>query len=266
VLQTLSGSARGNARHNGGRTAISTAPFIDYQAATLMTTGILAALYYRERTGHGQKVETSLLQAVMAVNSHYHVEPLDCQEEGGLGIYPYRMFDTADDCIFIAGATDKFWRLLCQTIGALELGADPAYATNEQRVARSAELTPNLEPYFRLKTTAEWESILLNAGMPCAGPRTYQEFFTHPQVEAMGMNPVIEHPSIGKMRVGGVPVDFEETPGAIQGAAPRLGEHTGIVLRELGYDEAKISELRAAGVIGPANLHEPRSGSAGGES
>jgi crotonobetainyl-CoA:carnitine CoA-transferase CaiB-like acyl-CoA transferase len=262
VLQALSGSARGNARHNGGRTAISTAPFIDYQASTLMTTGILAALYHRERTGRGQKVQTSLLQAVMAVNSHYHVEPLDCQEEGGLGIYPYRMFDTADDSIFIAGATDKFWRLLCRAIGEPELGADPAYSTNEQRVARSAELTAKIEPRFRTKTTAEWESILLSAGVPCAGPRTWHEFFNDPQVEAMEMNPVIEHSSIGKMRVAGVPLHFDKTPGAIQRAAPRLGEHTDEVLAELGYDAAKIAELRASGVIGPAALHESGGGSA----
>src|SRR5207249_7455259 len=118
--------------------------------------GVCAALFHRERTGVGQRVETSLLQAIMAMQSHYYVEPLDNPEEGEVGIYPYRLFETSDDVIFIGAGTDKFWRLLCDAIGLRELGADPRYANNGQRVNAAEELAKTLAPHFKTRTTAEW--------------------------------------------------------------------------------------------------------------
>src|SRR5205807_2686931 len=107
-------------------------------ASMLIAGGVLAALYHREKTGEGQKIETSLLQGIISAQSHFFVQALEREEEGGLGIYPYRFFETRDDVIFIAAATDKFWRLLCEALGAEELGGDPRYATNSQRAVASA--------------------------------------------------------------------------------------------------------------------------------
>jgi crotonobetainyl-CoA:carnitine CoA-transferase CaiB-like acyl-CoA transferase len=251
VLQSLSGIVRDNVRFSGN-VALCPVAVSDYQASMLVVTGVLAALLHRERTGIGQLVETSLLQGVMSIQAQYFVEPLECEEEGAIGIYPYRLYETADDRIFIAAATDKFWRVLCEVIGAPELGTDPRYDTNGKRTQRGPELTELLQPYFRRKTTAEWEELIMKAGVPCAAVNEYRRFFVDPQVTAMEMNPVIEHTLIGQMRTIGVPINFAETPGAIRRAAPLLGEHTREVLAEIGYDEGRIEALLAARVIAQA--------------
>ena len=234
ILQSLSGAARGNVRYCKN-TGICSVAISDYGAALLGSNGVMAALYHRERTGEGQKVETSLLQAALAVQSHMYVDALEAEEEPPFGIFPYNFFETQDDIIFLAIGTDRFWRLFCDCIGAAELGADPRYATNRQRVAHAEALTVQIVALLKTKPTKEWEACLLAAGVPCAPAQTYAEFFDDPQVHAMEMFPTLEHSTIGPMRQAGVPIHFGRTPGAVQCASPRLGEHTEEVLREAGY-------------------------------
>jgi crotonobetainyl-CoA:carnitine CoA-transferase CaiB-like acyl-CoA transferase len=185
----------------------------------------------------------------MSIQSHQYAQALDVDEEGPQGIYPYRLFETRDDRIFIGAPTNKFWQILCDAIGAPHLATDPKYDTNAKRVAHSVELIAEMEPHFRLKTTAEWEALLVEKGVPCGSVKHFHEFFDDPQVEAMEMNPVIEHETIGRMKVAGLPIHFEKTPGSIQRAAPLLGQHTEEILRELGYDTAAVEALRHEGVI-----------------
>ena len=248
VLQSLSGVARDNLRF-GGKVTICPVAVSDYQASMLALSAINAALYHREKTGEGQRIETSLLHGIMSIHAHHFVEPLDCEEEGALGIYPYRFFETRDDLIFIAAGTDKFWRMLCEAIGAAELGANQKYSTNGQRAEHRDELTAMLNDYFPLKTTEEWEALLIEKGVPCASAKSYREFFADPQVTAMEMNPIIEHPLIGRLRMAGVPFRFEKTPGSVQRPAPLLGQHTDEILRGLGYDEENIAQMRKDGII-----------------
>ena len=248
VLQALSGVASDNARYSGS-VAISAVAASDYQASMLIVAGALSALYHREKSGQGQRIETSLLQGIMSIQSHYFVEALECDEEGALGIYPYRFFETQDDLIFIAAGTDKFWMMLCEVLGVKELGTDPRYAANGQRVGRRNDLNSVLEPLFRLRTSADWEMLLVEKGVPCGGVKDYLAFLNDPQVSAMEMNPVVEHPLIGPMRMAGVPIDLEATPGGIQRAAPTLGQHTEEILGELGFDAQRIARLRADLVI-----------------
>jgi crotonobetainyl-CoA:carnitine CoA-transferase CaiB-like acyl-CoA transferase len=250
ILQSISGLARETGNYSG-RVAISPVAASDYQASMLVLTGVLAALLHREKTGEGQRLETSLLQGIMSVQTHFFYQPLEAEAQGRVGIYPYRLFETKDDQIFIGGATDKFWRMLCEVLGVSELASDTRYDTNEKRTARSSELAPILEPLFRQRTTAEWEPLLIEQGIPCGAVGDWPSFFNDPQVEAMEMNQQTEHPLIGPARVTGVPINFERTPGRIQRAAPMLGEHTEEVLLELGYDPDKIADLRASGAIGP---------------
>jgi crotonobetainyl-CoA:carnitine CoA-transferase CaiB-like acyl-CoA transferase len=248
VLQSLGGLVRDNVRFSG-KEALGVVAVADYQASMLVVMSVNAALFHRERTGEGQMIETSLLQGVMSVHTHYYVEALECEEEGAFGIYPYRLFETSDDLIFIAAGTDKFWRMLCEELGVPELGTDPRYDTNGKRAGRREELTGTLQSIFRKRTSAEWEVSLVAKGVPCASVKNYIEFFADPQVTAMEMNPVVEHPLIGRLRLIGVPVNFEKTPGSIQRAAPTLGEHTEEILRELGFDDERIAKLLRERVV-----------------
>ncbi|HWN99134.1 MAG TPA: CoA transferase [Blastocatellia bacterium] len=248
VLQALGGVAKDNARYSGS-VAIGAVAASDYQASMLIVTGALSALYHREKTGEGQRVETSLLQGILSIQSHYFVQALECDEEGALGIFPYKFFEARDELIFIAAGTDKFWITLCKVLGVPELGTDPRYATNRGRAERREELTVLLQPLFRQKTAAEWEELLIEKGVPCGGVKDYLSFLNDPQVGAMGMNPVIEHPLIGPIRMAGVPVNLEKTPGGIQRSAPLLGQHTDEILSELGFEDQRIAGLRKDRVI-----------------
>jgi len=239
VLQAIGGAARLNARFNGGRDAICGIAVADFQAAMLIVAAVTAALFHRERSGQGQMIETSLLQAIMTLQPHYFVQALECEEEGGLGIYPYRLFETSEGAIFIAAGTDKFWRLFCEAICAPELGTDARYATNSLRVQSGEKLTALLQPLLFQKSASEWEQILVQAGVPCGRVCSHQEFFDHPQVAAMNMDPVVPHPGIGPVRTFGSPMEFEKTPASIRRPAPRLGEHTEEILAELDQEELK---------------------------
>jgi crotonobetainyl-CoA:carnitine CoA-transferase CaiB-like acyl-CoA transferase len=256
LLQSMSGAALANARLFNVAPHICSVAVSDYQAGMLVALAVSAALYHRATSGEGQHIETSLLQAAMSVQSSSFVQPLECEETGAPGIYPYHVFATSDGQVFLAIGNDKFWELLCEALGRPDLATDVRYAKNVDRVSRGVELDAILEPLLGAKPTKHWVDLLVAAGVPCAPVQDSQAFFDDPQVEAMEMAPVIEHTRIGPMRVYGVPIEFEGTPGAIQRASPVLGEHTLEVLGELGYGAERIDELEQSGVVKVASRAE----------
>jgi len=228
----------------------------DIATALYAHGAILAALYAREQTGVGQRIDASLLEtqiaALINIASSYLNGGVLPQKWGTAhtNIVPYQAFRTKDGHLIVGGATDRLWMKLCEALELPDLAQDPAYATNEQRVRHRAEIVRRLEERLGTKTRKEWEAILAPTGVPCGAINRMDEVFADPQVEHLGMVWEATHPQTGPIRMVRNPVTFSETPVALRQLPPRLGEHTEDVLRDLlGYAQADIEALRATGVV-----------------
>jgi crotonobetainyl-CoA:carnitine CoA-transferase CaiB-like acyl-CoA transferase len=221
----------------------------DYYAAALAAQGVLAALYLRERTGKGQRVETSLLNAVLALQS------------GNVVDYPgrpplfrdnptYRLYRGADGgYFFLACGNQSFWLKLCQALGRQDLTVDPRFGSWTARLDHREALIPVLEEIFASKPSEVWLTLLAAHDIPCARVQSLREFFGDSTVAHHGMIRRYHHPEVGPLTLMGVPIQFGETPAADAGPPPTLGQHTDEVLGELGYTDAQVSDLRRRNII-----------------
>jgi len=225
----------------------------DYYAAALAAYGLAAALYVRERTGLGQRVETSLLNAVIAIQAWPFVRLEDDPEPFrlGSGLVPYQLFQTSDGWIFIACGNDGFWRNLCRALDIEAFAEDPRFATQPARYRNREELLGILQEILLTRTTAEWLEVLEAHDVPAAPVRTIEALFDDPQVKHNEMVVELRHPKLGRIRQMGIPVRLSVTPGRLVRPAPMLGQHTEEVLREYGFSPEEVAELKAKGVTEP---------------
>ncbi len=217
---------------------------------------ILAALYDRDRSGKGQRIDLSLLETQIAALINIASSYLNAGElprkwgTAHASIVPYQGFKAKDGYMIIGGATDRLWVKLCEAIGLPEVARDPNYATNEQRVAHREEIVALLEARLVTRTRQEWEALLAPLGVPCGPINRMDEVFADPQVQHLQMVLEAEHPEVGSIRMVRNPVAFSETPVDLRRPPPRLGEHTEEVLGGLlGYSAGQVAALRAAGVV-----------------
>ena len=219
--------------------------------------GVLLALYYREKTGKGQFVDTSLLNCGVYYNSDVYIGPDGPFERPRLnasqtGLGPlYRLYQTSDGWIAIACFNQEHWQALCRAIGKDELAGDERFATAEARGGHAKQLTSVLEAAFAGRTAQAWFDALDSAGVPCeiSDPDAGQDWFTDADNVKNGLVVEYEHPEYGKMRQFGHLVHFSETPGRIFGPPPLLGQHTQRIMDELGYAGEETERLKRAGVI-----------------
>jgi crotonobetainyl-CoA:carnitine CoA-transferase CaiB-like acyl-CoA transferase len=200
--------------------------------------GLLAALEARHRTGRGQHVETSLLEAATSLcvyeAAHYFATgtrpPRMGQQHRGSS--PYQVFATTDGYITIGASHQKFFEGVCEIVGLLELVADPRFLRVADRVANNKALVALLQAKLEQHPSAHWLAALEAAGIPAGPVLHFDEVFTDPQILARKMVVETHHPVTGKFRTMGVTVKLSDTPGAVHRPAPRLGEHNEEVLGE----------------------------------
>lgn len=231
------------------------APITDIAAGILAAMGVTAALFSRQRTGRGQLVDTSLLEAgVTFTYWHSAIAFATGNCPGPLGSAhplsaPYQAYRTSDGWITVGGASETNWRRLVGEFGCLQLAEDPRFADNIGRMRNKAALDSLLQPIFRSRSTANWLAALQAIGVPAGPIMTVPEMHKDPQVVARKMVLELEHPRRGMVPTIGFPVKFSDTPAEIRRAAPDFGEHTAEVLMQYGYDNAEILGLAAAGDI-----------------
>ncbi len=255
IIQAWGGLMSVTGMPDGEPTKVGVA-IVDIVAGLMLGKAILAALFARERTGVGQKLETSLLEAEVAclinAGSNYLVGGVVPGRWGNAhpNIVPYQSFKSRDSYLVIGVAGEAIWRRFCQAIGMAGLADDPRFARNPQRVEHRGELIDILTEIFLQRDTAAWMTLLIDAGVPCAPVQTIDQVFLAPQVIAREMVVQVPHPTAGTIRMAGLPVKFSGTPASIRLAPPLLGQHTAEVLRSwLKLDDSAIDDLKSKGVI-----------------
>lgn len=228
----------------------------DFSGGVHLATAVLAALYQRERTGHGQRVDVSLLDATMSMLINYSVAVRDggarlaAMGSGHPQLVPFQAFPSADGFVVIATGTNRLFTDLCRVLDTPELAGDERFASNTDRVTHRAELIELLSRYTRTRTTAEWLAIFERAQIPCAPVNTMAEALADEQLFANGMVVEVEHPRHGTLHVTGSPYRFEGGRPQAWRPPPMLGEHTREVLSGvLGLADDTLTELERDNVI-----------------
>ncbi len=230
-------------------------PVADIAAGILAATGILAAYAHRQKTGRGQIVDTSLMEAALQ-QTYWHAAMFfgTGQSPAPTGsahvlTAPYQAFRTRDGWINVGGANQANWERIADVLGHPEWRDDPRFATNSARMANLDALVPLMNAVLVTRSTVEWLAAFDAAGVPAGPVHSIGEALAHPQTLARRMVVELEHPQAGMTKAIGCPIHFSATPAAITRPAPMLGEHTRELLREHGYGEAEIDALAADGII-----------------
>ena len=282
ILQAMTGIMAAESKvSNGAPVHVVSSPFVDTSAGICLAWCVCAALYHRERTGRGQKVETTLLGLALAMLGmrFVEVEALDREKltatleslaalrEAGvpypelLQIYEadhpvtpgniyYRSYQTADGVISLGCLSDPLRQRLLDTLGLTDIRFDPDYdPRSEEAVAFGEQLIRQAEEAFLQRTAAEWLALLDERGIPAGPVRFVEEVFDDPQVQANGLVAELEHRDAGPLRMVGPLAQFSETPLEAT-PPPALGQHTDEVLSELGFTPEEVASWRADGALG----------------
>ena len=234
------------------------ASIADIVAGLYACQGILLAMLARHRTGKGQRIDISLLDGMISTLTYqamsYFATGRSPRRMGTRhpSIVPYETFETRDGFVNIGAANEKQWQNLCLALDFPDLAFDRRFDTMAGRLANYTELRGILDAALRKLTRAEVFELLATYGLPVGPINTVAEVLEDPHIHAREMVQELTHPEYGPLRYLGIPVKLSGTPGSLQSAPPRFGEHNRDVLRELGFTERAIEQLSADSVISAA--------------
>ncbi|HTI43016.1 MAG TPA: CoA transferase [Vicinamibacterales bacterium] len=215
-------------------------PLTDLGAGMFATIGILAAIEYRHRTGKGQLVDTSLLDAGVGLSvweSTQYFSGRGIPERLGSAhrmSAPYQAFRCADGYITLGGANDRSFHRICEVLGHAEWKQMPEFLTDGMRIKNRVDLAARIEAITSTKPRAHWLELFEAHNIPCGPINDYAQVFDDPQVIARELVVDVDHPTLGAIRALGSPIKLSETPPAVRRRAPLLGEHTEEVLAQAG--------------------------------
>jgi crotonobetainyl-CoA:carnitine CoA-transferase CaiB-like acyl-CoA transferase len=231
----------------------------DINAGILAAVGILAAFVHKLKTGAGQVVDTSLMEAALQ-QTYWHAAAYFATgtSPGPTGsahllTAPYQAFRTRDGWINIGGANQANWERIAEALGHREWRDDPRFATNSARMSHLPTLCALMNDVLSHRSTEEWLAVFDAAGVPAGPVHSVGEALEHPQTRARDMVVTLDHPQAGRTRALGCPIHFSATPTQIDRPAPLLGEHTREVLHEFGYSDEEIDVFVVDGVVASPN-------------
>lgn len=249
AAQARSGLMSMTGEDGGGPLPVGVA-IADYIGAMNLAMSVIAALYAREHTGRGQRIDTSLFGSAIAAQAWelqtYMMGGRKRRSGRGHAYLPtiWRTFQTADGWTVVGGVGDDRWPAFCQAVAMPELEHDERFANGLSRAVNILDLYKLLDDKFIAKTTAEWIDVLEAHDMICAPVQDYDGLMADTQARENGYLVDVEHPIAGSMTVVGQPWKFSDTPATIAAAAPELGQHTEEILLDLGYTWDDITALR----------------------
>jgi glutaryl-CoA transferase len=228
--------------------------FVDHSAGIFAAYGIMAALLARGKTGRGQFIDISLLQAGIAFIESHVADYLNGGEPVSRENFPKGRIYSLLDCdkkpfmIHLSGHNEA-WEGLLRAAELENLIGDPRFATRKHRTDRHDEIVKILREQFRKRSRAYWLPRLDSHSVPNAPINTIHEVFDDPQIKHIGIPKQITHAKMGTSNLVGSPINMSATPPKFFRPAPLLGENTEEILARLGYDSNAIKELRVNGVI-----------------
>jgi crotonobetainyl-CoA:carnitine CoA-transferase CaiB-like acyl-CoA transferase len=231
------------------------AAIADVSAGLFAALGIMTALLEREQSGEGQWVQSSLLQAGIALMDFQAARYLVKGEvPGQVGndhptSMPTSAYKTADGYINVGASGEGMWQRVCNAIGRPDLLERAEFKGERNRAQNRAALNTALNETFGERTSAAWIAILNEAGVPSGPIYSVDQTFADPQVQHIEAAAPVEHPTLGTIRLVNQAARLSRTPAALATASPELGEHTEEILHELGFGSGEVAALRERKVI-----------------
>jgi succinate--hydroxymethylglutarate CoA-transferase len=229
---------------------------VDVCTGMLASNAILAAINARHHTGKGQKVELSLYETSLAMLINVAQNYLLAGRDGGRfgnghpSIVPYTTYQTADAMIAIGIGNERQFSRCAQVLGHPEWAQDERYNSNRARVENRVDIDGKINAALAADTADAWLAKLMAVGVPCGKINTVAQALDDPHTAARHMVETVEHPTIGELRLLGIPFKFSDTACSVRRPPPTLGQHTDEVLsEELGLDGAAIAELRRQKIV-----------------